>query len=215
MKIFVSYLFILIGISSFSNLSELNAKNGNTAEVTKNDDNPLSILKQQIIREINKQRLAYNEDLKILNSQRSQLLNELRDYTQVIDDLNTQVQQLKTKIADLETEDRDLKILINRSIQSMKGIVIAEQDARISSDKEIIDEFNREIGKHQKSNFNSNSANSQASSFASYKLYKVEKGDTLGAISQAFNITVKELKLFNNQQDDTIFIGQMLKIPEN
>ena len=44
------------------------------------------------------------------------------------------------------------------------------------------------------------------------KTYKVKKGDTLQTIADEFGITIKELKKWNELDDDTIMIGQILKV---
>ncbi|MAZ28766.1 MAG: N-acetylmuramidase [Cytophagaceae bacterium] len=47
---------------------------------------------------------------------------------------------------------------------------------------------------------------------ASQKKYTVVKGDTLYSISRKYNITVDELKKYNNLSGNTIEIGQVLKV---
>jgi LysM repeat protein len=44
--------------------------------------------------------------------------------------------------------------------------------------------------------------------------YKVKAKDTLGDIARSHGVTVSELKRVNNLKEDTIFIGQELKIPK-
>lgn len=44
------------------------------------------------------------------------------------------------------------------------------------------------------------------------KTYKVKKGDTLGAIARRHGITLKDLRSWNNIQNDRIQIGQVLKV---
>lgn len=46
----------------------------------------------------------------------------------------------------------------------------------------------------------------------SAKTYKVKKGDTLQIIADKFNVTIKELKLWNDLEDSTIVIGQVLNV---
>jgi membrane-bound lytic murein transglycosylase D len=44
------------------------------------------------------------------------------------------------------------------------------------------------------------------------KTYKVKKGDTLQTIADEFEVTIKELKKWNELDNDTIVIGQILKV---
>ena len=44
------------------------------------------------------------------------------------------------------------------------------------------------------------------------KTYKVKKGDTLQSIADEFEITIKQLKKWNDLEDNTILIGQVLKV---
>lgn len=43
--------------------------------------------------------------------------------------------------------------------------------------------------------------------------YIVKKGDTLYSIANKYNITINDLKQFNNLTTDTLYIGQVLQIP--
>lgn len=44
------------------------------------------------------------------------------------------------------------------------------------------------------------------------KTYKVKKGDTLQSIADKFNVTIKELKIWNDLGSSTIVIGQVLNV---
>lgn len=44
-------------------------------------------------------------------------------------------------------------------------------------------------------------------------IYRVQSGDSLGTIAQKFRTTVKDLKEANNLKNNTIIIGQKLKVP--
>ena len=46
------------------------------------------------------------------------------------------------------------------------------------------------------------------------KTYKVKKGDTLQSIADEFDVTIKELKKWNELEDNTITIGQVLKVTQ-
>lgn len=43
--------------------------------------------------------------------------------------------------------------------------------------------------------------------------YKVSAGDSLEKIARRYGISIKELKEMNNLKNDTIFTGQMLRVP--
>ena len=45
-------------------------------------------------------------------------------------------------------------------------------------------------------------------------LYTVQKGDTLWSISKIFNITVNDIRKYNNLKSDFLTIGQVLIIPQ-
>ncbi len=47
-----------------------------------------------------------------------------------------------------------------------------------------------------------------------YKIYQVQPGDSLDVIAQKKNTTIRELKDFNHLKNDTIIVGQRLKIPD-
>jgi membrane-bound lytic murein transglycosylase D len=47
----------------------------------------------------------------------------------------------------------------------------------------------------------------------SKKSYKVKKGDTLASISEDYDVSIKDLKKWNDlDSDGTIYIGQVLKL---
>ena len=50
----------------------------------------------------------------------------------------------------------------------------------------------------------------------SKKTYKVKKGDTLASISEEFDVSIKDLKKWNDlESDGTIYIGQTLKLTDS
>lgn len=46
-------------------------------------------------------------------------------------------------------------------------------------------------------------------------VYRVQSGDSLGIIAQKFHTTVRELKEVNSLKNNTIIVGQKLKVPGN
>lgn len=49
---------------------------------------------------------------------------------------------------------------------------------------------------------------------ADYDIYEVQKNATLYVIAQAYGVTVQDIKKANNLKNDTIHVGQKLKIPK-
>ena len=46
------------------------------------------------------------------------------------------------------------------------------------------------------------------------KSYTVKKGDTLQSIADKFDVTIKQLKKWNNMKSDVVKIGEVLKVSE-
>jgi LysM repeat protein len=52
-----------------------------------------------------------------------------------------------------------------------------------------------------------------AQTVGNYKIYKVQRGDSLEKIAKEFKINIQQLKKLNQLEDDLIVIGKELKIP--
>ena len=52
-------------------------------------------------------------------------------------------------------------------------------------------------------------------SISNYNVYKVQRGDSLYSIARKYGISVDDIKRVNNLNNNTISIGQELKIPSN
>ena len=52
-------------------------------------------------------------------------------------------------------------------------------------------------------------------SISNYEVYKVQRGDSLYSIARKYGISVDDIKSVNNLNNNTISIGQELKIPSN
>uniref|UniRef100_UPI0040483299 LysM peptidoglycan-binding domain-containing protein n=1 Tax=Flavobacterium sp. TaxID=239 RepID=UPI0040483299 len=57
-----------------------------------------------------------------------------------------------------------------------------------------------------------NPKNEQVIVSDSNEYYTIQQGDTLYSLSKRFNLSVNDLKKLNNLSDNTISIGQKLKI---
>ena len=177
-------------------------------------DNQFSQFRNQIINEINKQRTSYNEDLRILKQQGNTCGNEIQSLSEVIQDLTTQISQMKRKINHLEKENAKLNTKLNNDIGKFGTLLDNERKIRQKADLDIIKEVSVEIASSSRWSERRLSALASAPSTSkTYRLYEVEKGDTLGAVAKAFNISLKRLKMLNGLNNDTIYIGQKLKVP--
>jgi len=47
----------------------------------------------------------------------------------------------------------------------------------------------------------------------SFKKHKVSRGESLSVLAQKYNVSVGKLKSYNNLSNNTVFVGQTLKIP--
>ena len=52
-------------------------------------------------------------------------------------------------------------------------------------------------------------------SISNYEVYKVQRGDSLYSIARKYGVSVDDIKRVNNLNNNTISIGQELKIPSN
>ena len=154
-------------------------------------------LKNEVIIELNKNRTSYAEDLKILKQQGSYSLSEVESLAEVIQDMVIQISQLTGKIDKLERENSILKKELDRSITRLKTRIDEEGNSRRQADKDIIDEISGELSRAtSKVASRPDPPTMHSGTIESYDLYEVAKGDTLGAISQAFDISFKALKNF-------------------
>jgi LysM repeat protein len=75
---------------------------------------------------------------------------------------------------------------------------------KIKREDRVLAQINKNIGKEVK--------DSLAQAAPAYKLYEIQKGDTLYNVSKRFGLTVDELKALNNIVDNNIKIGQKLVV---
>jgi LysM repeat protein len=87
----------------------------------------------------------------------------------------------------------------------LESRIQAESQKRQTAVNTVIKEVTSELDKR--------ATTPPPSSTENYRIYTVEKGDTLGAIAKAFNLTINQLKAINELSNDIIIVGQKLKIP--
>ena len=71
----------------------------------------------------------------------------------------------------------------------------------------------KKINKLENNNLNIGDTIKVPTTNEQYITYTVQKGDTLYQIAKIYNTTVKEIKSLNNIINNTLSIGQKLKIP--
>lgn len=166
--------------------------------------------KNQIIREINKQRAAYSEDLKILQEQREILSVDLERHADLLRNYKVEIEKLRNQVGELEKDKIAIQETHARDINELRGLINKEKELRENAFRKLVKEVSTELrGVHNRIMPDLIPEN------ARFKVYKVEKGDTLGAIAVAFNVSLSTLKTANELQSDIIYVGQELKIPTN
>ena len=133
-----------------------------------------------------------------------------------------QLQQLDARLSRLEDGVRqsqnasgaDLAAL-QREIASLKGETAAIRADRETMKKEIVNQISTEVAKllaaQQKTA--AAAAASAAASQSGYE-HKVQSGQTLSAIAQAYGVSVEKIKKANGLKNDVIRVGQTLFIPD-
>ncbi len=136
-----------------------------------------------------------------------------------------QLQQLDMRLSRLEDSLRqsqtangtDLAAL-QREIASLKSESAAIRADREAMKKEIVNEISTEVAKllaaqQQKATAAAAAARAEAQSQSGYE-HKVQSGQTLSAIAQAYGVSVEKIKRANNLKNDVIRVGQTLFIPD-
>ena len=177
-------------------------------EVWKTFSDEFVQFKTEIIKEINKQRLAYSHDLKLLQQQRASILSDVQDYSNVMSDHTSEIIALKRRISELEKENADTMRLFKGKFGKLEQFVKETNSKNEQAYEHVIREVTAELTKIEKKVF------SDRISTEDHRLYKVVAGDTLGSIAKAFGVSLKMLKAINQLENDLIFVDQELKIPD-
>ena len=162
-----------------------------------------------IVKEINNQRRAYSEDLRILQQQRQVLLNELKSHAEVIGDLSTELVALRNRIAKLESRNSGALGDFQSKLNELKALIKEESRRNQKTYQNALDDMASELVELDRSG-----EDVADQDIASGQLYKVVEGDTLGSIAKAFGVSLGNLKKANNLESDLILIDQLLKIPQ-
>ncbi len=134
-----------------------------------------------------------------------------------------QLQQLDMRLSRLEDSLRqsqtangtDLAAL-QREIASLKSESAAIRADREAMKKEIVNEISTEVAKllaAQQKATAATASRAEAASQSGYE-HKVQSGQTLSAIAQAYGVSVEKIKKANGLKNDVIRVGQTLFIPD-
>ncbi len=136
-----------------------------------------------------------------------------------------QLQQMDMRISRLEENLRQSSAAnsgdiasLQRELASLKSETAAIRADRDTMKREIVNEISSEVAKllaaqQQKAAAAAAAARSEAQSQSGYE-HKVQSGQTLSAIAQAYNVSVEKIKRANNLKSDVIRVGQTLFIPD-
>ncbi len=107
--------------------------------------------------------------------------------------------------------------VLQRELASVKGETASLRADRDALKKEIIDEISTEVAKllaaQQKAAAAQQKTAAAAQSQSGYE-HKVQAGQTLSAIAQAYGVSVEKIKKANSLKSDVIRVGQVLFIPD-
>ena len=155
-------------------------------------------------------------DVAGLREENAKLVGRLQENQALIQELGKAVRRLSERAATQETGDSgaDLK----RQLKALADALATERAAREKADQEMIrtltEELRRVISRPPTTGGTTPGTTGGTTDVGSQGTYTVVRGDTLGAIAQAFNISVKQLKKANELADDLIREGQTLVIPK-
>ena len=136
-----------------------------------------------------------------------------------------QLQQMDTRLSRLEDNLRQANAAgqadvaaLQRDLAALRSETAALRADRDAMKREIVSEISSEVAKllaaqQQKAAAAAAAARAEAQSQSGYE-HKVQSGQTLSAIAQAYGVSVEKIKRANNLKSDVIRVGQTLFIPD-
>ena len=105
---------------------------------------------------------------------------------------------------------------LQRELASVKGETASLRADREALKKEIVGEISTEVAKLLAAQQKAAAATQQKAAAQAQSGYehKVQSGQTLSAIAQAYGVSVEKIKKANNLKNDVIRVGQVLFIPD-
>lgn len=190
-----------------------------TAQNNNNTEQQFREFRNEIITQLNRNRVAYNEDLKQRTYQIRKVQQELvvtSDYVGVLENRLSKIENAYEQQGKQKTILESKVKLLEIKVQLLETALIKELTTRQTADREIIETVTAEL-QSAISGITAAPATARAidaGTESNHRVYTVTAGDTLSAIAIAFSTKVDALKALNNLDADVIFVGQKLKITE-
>ena len=164
-------------------------------------------------------------DMRILQGDQKILLDRITELAQENVAKDAQIAELQKMLTMQDARIQGIEKDLNARMEQLRKALENEQVARRKDLESAIGAMAAEISKLDKVASNASALANAANAAArhqsapppaytgSYKEIEVKKGDSLSIIAAAVGIPVSTLRQINNLKNDTIFIGQKLKIP--
>lgn len=153
--------------------------------------------------------------------------NNMNSVVQAVKSLQEQNQQLAFRIQELQTrldgitQQPNITPQLAADIQTLRAAIQAVDENRIRDAKALADATTKQLNQtnaavQQLATSPRAAASSQSSDVAAGEYYKhtVKAGQTLGAIAQAYKVSVGDIQTANKFKGTNIFVGQVLLVPK-
>jgi len=164
----------------------------------------------ELVKAINETRAALTEDAKARRDLYERTTQETVAYGQALRQMQEQMKTLQARLDAADKRNAELEALVKRQQGELAAMVTEESEKRVAADEKIVRELSKALASGVA---RMQDAAPPAPAGGKYKEFRVQRGDTLNAISKAAGISVARLKEFNNLSSDVIHEGQELKIP--
>lgn len=135
------------------------------------------------------------------------LIKNENDYTLIVY-LNPSYEEFSDELGRLQNSKTSLQELINSLIRE-KFSLVSISTAKVMVGTMLVTTIYVGANNHQVSA----STIGQIESAFLYDEYKVQSGESLSTIAKQFSVTVSDIKTVNGLTKDTIYVGQVLKLP--
>lgn len=145
---------------------------------------------------------------------------KINEYDRLIESQEALIRSLSTamalndsRISSLEQQIVSIKRSMGTSTKALEKRLEQERQLREKASKALLGEIANTATTLQERQKRALDAFNKANATSSSTEYKVQSGDTLSVIAQAYGTTVTAIKKANRLNSSVIRVGQMLKIP--